>query len=169
MKKFSSSILALVILVFVVLVVKILFGAKPQLAPTSTPEPPIDLTASLSADLMARVNQWRLASSLEAYFWDADLCNFADLRLSQIQNAVLSHSAFYEQAQDVFPDSGFASLAENLASFSSLDKENLELVSEEILLSWLASRSHQQNLEDDFSHSCLRCNSQICIQVFGRY
>ncbi len=131
--------------------------------------PAVDFSSQLSLNLTNKINQWRLDQHQAAYFTNEELCQFAQTRLLQVQPETLSHATFYQEAENVFPDSGFKSLGENLAGFSVLNQDNLSQVSKEIFQAWLTSPAHLQNLQANFSHSCLKCNQQICIQVFGRY
>lgn len=145
------------------------FGFRYVLPSEPAVIPAVDFPSQLSLNLTNKINQWRLDQHHSAYFIDEKLCDFVRIRLLQIQPQALSHAYFYQEAENIFPESGFKSLGENLAKFSVLNQDNLNQVSEEIFQAWLASPAHLQNLQANFSHSCLQCNQQICVQVFGRY
>lgn len=126
---------------------------------------------SLDQLLWQKINHLRIEQNLKPYFADESLCQFANQRLDSMDSRQLSHANFWPEAVEFFPENNFISLAENLSSFQLMQTEQLnsKIVADKILQSWLQSEKHIQNLTADFTHSCLICKNQICIQVFASY
>ncbi len=121
--------------------------------------------------LWQKINYWRTQQNLKPYFADEDLCKFAKERLIDIDLSQLSHANFWPEAKKFFPESNFVSLAENLSSFKLMQagQFNSKIITDKILESWLQSEKHAKNLTANFTHSCLICENQACIQIFASY
>jgi uncharacterized protein YkwD len=116
----------------------------------------------VSNKLWAVVNKWRSTQSLDEYIRDKRLCSYAQVRLLELDGD-LSHQGFFEFEEQVFAETDFAGLGENLAS--GVSQQNLD----EVLENWLNSPEHKRNLGDSFSHACIVCQQSICVQLFARF
>lgn len=118
--------------------------------PTSAPAP------TLSPDkLLSEVQAWRENTGKKQYQPSEFLCSIADKRIVQIQTE-FSHRIFLETKYCLG-----CYLAENLAS--GLYPE------EKTLSGWLASPTHLDNLEKNYTHTCIRTEKNYAVQTFGYY
>lgn len=170
-------VIAIFLLILASLLIFYQFGLA-KIFNQSTPQPTNNQqTTQLSFDqqlnqfLWQDINQWRLNNNLAVYFIDDNLCQFAKDRLNKLNDQQLSHSDFWLLAQDFFPESNFVSLAENLSSYQGKPAKQISAnqLSQQILQAWLDSSDHLNNLKADFSHTCVICQHQVCIQVFAGY
>jgi len=103
------------------------------------------------------VNNWKFGNDGYYYKEDKKLCEYADQRILDIQKD-FSHNKFLEMKKT----DNFDRVAENL----SKDYWGFE---SEVLQAWLRSTSHKKNLEENFTHSCIKCENSYCVQLFGKY
>lgn len=103
------------------------------------------------------VNNWRIAEGKSAYTEDPMLCGMAALRSEEIISD-FNHNGFIEHITQIRGDR-FASIGENLSRGYSNEKE--------LLQAWLDSPKHRENLEADFTYSCINCEYSYCVQLFG--
>jgi len=101
------------------------------------------------------VQSWRVSSNMPAYIKDPSLCEAADKRLFEVKKT-WSHSGFYSLSE-LLPE--FERLGENLSRNMS--------GSQTILEAWLDSPDHKKNLDDDFTHGCIKCGDNFCVHIFG--
>lgn len=106
--------------------------------------------------LWSLIQDWRIASERPPYTVDSKLCDYADSRVKEIQND-FDHQKFV----DMEKSDNFTTLSENASKNTNTEKQTLD--------AWLASHTHRSALEDQYTHSCLRCESNYCVQIFGRY
>lgn len=106
-----------------------------------------------------RVQQWRVDNGKRTYTRDYYLCYIANTRVKEIQTD-WSHNGFWVHVPEMFRH-GYYMIGENLArGFSS---------SESMLNAWLSSDTHRINLENNYTHSCVVCSNNYCVQMFGVY
>lgn len=117
---------------------------------TSFPTPKL-----LYADnLFQLVNEWRTKEGYQPYVKSEFACKFADLRIPQVKKN-WSHEGFTDLHLQLAPDTW---AAENLGKNFSYPSEMLQ--------GWLISPSHRKNLEDSYTHSCIKCDSGYCVHIF---
>lgn len=110
--------------------------------------------------LWSVVNDWKINTSGIGYENNEVLCQQAGLRLKEVQND-WSHDGFNDNAEIAKKTGGFSKVGENLARDY--------LYESEILNEWLSSASHKKNLDDTYTHSCIKCQNNYCVQLFGKY
>lgn len=101
------------------------------------------------------VNTWREDNNLNQYIKDEVLCNYAESRISEIKND-WSHDGFKSMEKI----DNFSWLGENLSKETFGENQTLQM--------WLESPEHRENLEKDFTHSCIKCDNNYCVQIFGK-
>lgn len=144
----------LLILVFLLILSSYLVGFNHGYDSTITVSP---TPYSLDQDrLFNIVNIWKTSQNSEPYIEDSRLCKLAETRLIEIEKN-FSHRDFDKHSRDFFN----ASLGENLSTGYSSEKETFD--------AWLASPTHKENLDKDYSHSCIRCNNNKCVQIFAKF
>ena len=127
------------------------------LLPTPSPTPFVYVPeVADEEDLWTEVNDWKYKEAGYTYSKSAILCEYADIRVEQIKTD-WSHSGF----KAISDSRGFYRLGENLSN--NLDTEYV------ILQSWLNSPTHKANLDENFTHSCIRCEDNYCVHLFGKY
>lgn len=136
--------------------------SQPKYSIESKPDPVI-----LNEKLMWKlVNDWRKNQGKAEYVIDENLCSLADIRVSEIKTN-WSHEGFKERGSsgsDELYSTGFINVGENLAqSTDGWSDEN------SLFYNWLNSPSHKENLDKDYSHSCVKCEDNYCVQLFGKY
>lgn len=134
-------------------VVTFLPTSVPTRALMPTPKP-------FSADkLFQLVNEWRIKEDYQPYKKSEFACNIADIRLSEVK-INWSHDGFHA---DRFCNSE-CTLGENLIRGYVYNEQEPEA-----LKGWLNSSSHRANLEDNYTHSCIKCYSGICVHIFSYF
>lgn len=106
--------------------------------------------------LWSLIQNWRLENNLQPYTKDQNTCNLAYIRTTETQTDN-SHNGFWNHTKD-FLNNG---LAENL--YYGSDKE------QDILNGWLNSPKHRENLDYPYTHSCIHCLNNKCVQIFANY
>ena len=94
------------------------------------------------------------------------LCDYATKRLPENINKI-SHDGFNKSASTLY-NFGFNKIGENLASEYNTEQQTFT--------SWLNSPKHLENLEANFTHSCLKCdtssnllNKNVCVHIFASF
>lgn len=133
------------------------FPVKAQKTVASVPQV---APAQIDEDkLWTVVNEWKYEEDGYSFSKNANLCEYADIRAKQIKTD-WSH----EGVKDFYPliySHGFHNAGENLGR---------DIVREDYLLnSWLNSPTHRANLEKNYTHSCIRCEDNYCVQLFASY
>jgi uncharacterized protein YkwD len=108
--------------------------------------------------LFELIQNWRSSQGKSQYIVSDDLCTIAEKRLEEVK-VKFNHDGF--QTDWVKQSSNMAFIGENLSE--------LFLRNEDVLTGWLNSPGHRENLEDGFTHSCLRCTPYQCVHIFGRF
>ena len=116
---------------------------------------PISFSTVEENGLWTVVNDWKEKESGYRYTSDERLCEQASIRANQIKSD-WSHNGF-----DEVPFFDFKTVGENLAAESNSNNDILTL--------WLTSPTHKENLDENFTHSCIRCEDNYCVQLFGKY
>lgn len=101
------------------------------------------------------VQNWREREELPRYIEHQGLCKLAEKRVEQIKK---------EFKHITFSDADF-----RLAGVNGIISENIISRGSEyvVLQGWLESPSHAAALRrKDFTHSCLRCSGEMCVQLF---
>lgn len=106
------------------------------------------------------VNSWRVENGMTAFAKDENLCDYASLRIDQINEFGFSHDLFRKELPDFMYENSFANVGENL--FEGTDRKE-----KVILLGWLNSPTHRENIEYNWDSSCVRCDSRTCVQIFA--
>lgn len=101
------------------------------------------------------VQDWRVASGLPVYKVDEELCEVVDQRLDETM-INWSHDGFKEAGSGLRYDI----IGENLSK--NFDDPN------RVLIKWLNSPTHRENLEKDFEYTCLKCQDEYCVHWFGK-
>ena len=135
-------------------------SVQPTLTPSPIPLPSPHIFTQ--EKLWEVVNDWRVSQGKPAYKENPWLCSIAEKRMVEIQKD-WSHDGIQRRWNKDM--GGFVWMGENLGK---------EYLSEErMLISWLASPTHRKNLDQNFTHSCIRCQMAgvfpYCVQLFGRY
>lgn len=123
----------------------------PYVAPTSVYIPDDE------NDLFEAVNNWRVQTNRPAYKKSEATCNFASFRAPQLKDDY-SHKGFHEHLKDLPEDQFFS---ENILSSYVYPERSLN--------DWLSSPSHRKALEADYTHSCIKCDSGYCVQIFSYF
>lgn len=106
-------------------------------------------------DLFQTVNEWRIKEGYQPHKKSEFACNVAETRLSETK-INWSHDGF---RYDRFCES--CTISENLAKgFIFADRT---------LNGWLSSPPHRKALEADYTHSCIKCDSGYCVQIFSYF
>jgi uncharacterized protein YkwD len=106
------------------------------------------------------IQDWRQANGKRQYNENAVLCKYAYQRLEEVKTD-WSHDGFWRVSKSAKAESGFTNVGENLAHFMFSNQDYLD--------NWLASPEHKKNLDNNFTESCLRCSTDYCVQLFGKY
>lgn len=121
----------------------------------------IEMTQPLSEHkVWLLVQDWRGSVGKSPYIEDPLLCTYAERRLTEL-NGDFSHDKFYLTSDEIYENSDFSSVGENLA--------RLYYREQDVLDGWLASPSHRENLDMAYTHSCIRCGRVSCVQLFASY
>lgn len=102
------------------------------------------------------INDWKKTQSSEPYIEDSRLCTLAEKRLEEVK-LDWTHDGFWNYKEDFIHEG----LAENLGK----DYET----EEEVFNAWLESPSHRRNLDYSYKYSCLRCEGNNCVHIFGNF
>lgn len=115
--------------------------------------------AELSADkLFQIVNEWRVKEGYQQYEKSEFTCEISNQRLPEIK-INFNHAGF--SAERFCPKDLDCKIGENL-----VEGYNSE---EEAFNSWLNSPTHRNNLESDYTHSCIKCDSGYCVHIFSYF
>lgn len=125
--------------------------------PTYIPPTSVPYVPDTEDDLFQAVNKWRVQTNRLAYKKSTATCDFASFRAPQLKTDY-SHKGFHEHLKNL-PDGQFFS--ENLL-------ENFTL-KEVAIKAWLNSPFHRKALEADYTHSCIKCDSGYCVQIFSYF
>jgi hypothetical protein len=114
-------------------------------------------TPALSQEkLWSLIQNWRRENNLKPYIKDENLCKFAEGRLLEVADD-WSHEGYREKARTML--NGYSMTAENLVKDFNSEYSALN--------AWLNSPSHLGSLKREYTYSCVRCNNNICVQIFG--
>lgn len=111
-------------------------------------------------ELWTIANNWREEQGKTAYTINPILCGFADQRVDEIQTD-FSHKGYLLISENkIHKAGGFYRTGENIARdfFNAND----------VFRSWLSSPTHRENLDENFTESCIRCENNYCVQLFGK-
>ena len=146
------------IFVFITLLLLIvgiyLFIPNKQSSPGKNPA--IDNVELDSYKLWQLIQDWRVKNNYQPYISDQQLCKLASIRLDELKTD-FSHKGFYSHLKDF----SYQTIGENLANDQSSEQEVLD--------GWIASKEHLENLERDYTHSCIQTRGKYSIQMFASY
>lgn len=108
-------------------------------------------------ELWTEVNNWRKLRNYKTYQRDEQLCEYAEVRASEIKTE-FNHDIFIER----FKNHPFE-ISENMVD-STIDNDV-----HTAMYSWLKSTDHREALERNYTHSCIKCNDGYCVQLFSSY
>lgn len=111
-------------------------------------------------DVWGTVQKWRVETNRNQYKIDERLCEYARKRSIEVMSN-FEHTGFNQTSRELLANTGYSKVAENLSSLSANP--------DEIIQAWLDSPEHRKTLEDNYTHSCLKCAGQYCVQIFGTY
>lgn len=132
----------------------------PTILPTLRSFPPQDLHYPDAERLFSLVQVWRESVGKNKYIHSENMCKIAQLRAEESVSD-WSHDKF---SAERFCDE--CTLGENLAR----NYQALEFEPEDgILERWLNSPAHKENLDRNYTHSCIRCVDLNCAHIFGYY
>lgn len=102
------------------------------------------------------INEYRIKANMPSFTESSNVCLMAVKRLSETKSD-WSHNGFFSHVKD-FPNT---KIGENLIKGYASEDRTLQ--------GWLNSPLHKKNLTDNYKYSCLRCESDRCVQVFASY
>lgn len=106
--------------------------------------------------LFELIQDWRINQKLPPYIYSEKLCNFAKLRLKEIE-VEFSHQGYYDHRKEI----NAISLGENLAENQPSEQHTLDM--------WVASPSHLKNLTTPFVYTCIKTEGQKAVQIFANF
>lgn len=109
--------------------------------------------------LMNLVQSWRVKNNLPEYTKSIKTCGVASIRLDEV-SIDFSHDSFLERSKDE-DYWGYNHVGENLAKDYRSESQTLN--------EWLHSASHEANLKDNYTESCIRCSGSTCVHIFAGY
>ncbi len=118
-------------------------------------------TPSFRADedvVWSNIQQWRANNKKKQYVENDVLCNYAIIRLKQT-GANWSQTGFEQLSGEIQKNGNFSKVGENIA--------NDLLENSQYMSRWLSHLSSKQNLDADYSQSCLKCENTRCVQLFA--
>lgn len=108
--------------------------------------------------LIYMIDHYKQGYSGYIYHRDERLCEFASYRLDQIQQEFKHFDK--NDSRSFLSSTKYQMIGENLS-------QGFERP-ESVLRAWLDSKTHKENLDRDFTHSCIRCNNNKCVQIFAK-
>lgn len=113
------------------------------------------------------VNNWKFENFGYKYQKDEILCKYALVRAKEVR-LDWSHDGFDEVTDQIRAENNMGRIGENLASgylgiFAGKNPD------ETALDRWLNSPLHRKNLDENYTHSCIKCKYNNCVQLFGKY
>ena len=118
------------------------------------------------AILWSLIQSYRIDNNLTPFIKDQNLCAYASERLPEVATNY-SHEGFQETAYSKLASLGAGKLGENLVGIQPPIDDISEV---ETLDAWLNSPPHRGAIDDPTNtHSCLRCDTINCVQLFGAY
>jgi uncharacterized protein YkwD len=107
-------------------------------------------------NLFVLINNWRVDKGLPPLIWYQYLCPFSYQRLAQLRTNY-SHDGFYPMVSTM----KYGHYGENLSPGSLANKYALS--------AWENSLEHRENLEGDYTYTCIARDSKTIIQLFAKY
>ncbi len=113
------------------------------------------------AGLWSLIQEWRNTNNLGSYIEDQRLCDIATIRADEQGRSgkLDDHRGFHARY-----DNSPYFLSEN----SVLCNRNV-CANEDILMDWISSPSHAKALTAPYKYSCLRCEGNVCDQIFSNF
>ena len=129
--------------------------------PIQHTEPPVEIQVvvqrSYEEKVFDDVQAWRIENDLPIYIIDEELCPTVLKRLDEIK-IDWSHNGFYSKTKAF--DYRYEIMGENLSRLF-IDPHN-------VLPAWLNSKTHRDNLERNYTHTCIKCTDDRCVHWFGK-
>lgn len=130
---------------------------------TSTVVSSYDASNASETEVWAQVQSYKARTS-KPYIYDQTACEYANSRLEDIKES-FNHNKFRITSKDFMDAHSLRGIGENL-----YERPRLMFIRYAALEEWLKSPSHKTNLDDpDFTHSCIKCDSFGCVQIFTSY
>jgi len=111
-------------------------------------------------DMTKTVNEWSLKNKGYEYEELPTLCEFAKLRVKEIEND-WSHDGFRKLTNQIRKDTNAADLGENLAK-DFADEPG-------VLTGWLNSPPHRKVLDHPYTHMCIETDGNHVVQLFATF
>lgn len=112
----------------------------------------------LTLMVWGEIQDWRVMHGYSEYAYSPDLCGYAWLRLEEIQDD-WSHWGFWIISDSMMEHLELVASGENLAR---------DWGQQSPVDAWLASPSHRENLERNYTVSCLVGKNGDYVQLFGK-
>lgn len=126
------------------------------------PTPPVKAPVDIQPphvnehNLEILVNKYRVSNGLTELPEDSNLCSYASTRAEQIKTE-WDHVPFMNNR---CATTGYGTCGENLAYGYSTEESTLN--------GWINSRSHRENLNRNWTATCIKCSGNYCAQEFGK-
>lgn len=119
----------------------------------------INYKSGINGDsLFKLIQQYRFDNHLRKFKTSNFLCDIARIRLEEVRKS-FSHEGFLVER---FCHSN-CTIGENLAQKYQKNQE------QKLLSDWVDSASHSSILNSNYTHSCLKTDGNIVVQIFGNY
>mgnify|MGYP000845486555 FL=1 len=118
------------------------------------------------AILWSLIQSYRVDNNLTPFIKDQNLCAYANERLPEVAEK-FNHTGFERTAQSKVATLGLSRVVENLVGLYPYTGNSIEVAA---FYAWLNSPPHKKTIDDPANtHSCLRCDTINCVQLFGAY
>lgn len=116
--------------------------------------------------LWSLIQSYRIDNNLAPYIKDQNLCSYANERLPEVAEK-FNHTGFERTSQARVNTFKLAVMAENLVGLYPYTGNSIEVAA---FYAWLNSPPHKKTLDNPtYTHSCLRCDIENCVHLFGAY
>ena len=133
------------------------------LKPVVISSPPPTISPNVVAlKINDATKSFRLTNGLSDLKENLLACDFAEKRLGQMHTS-FSHDLFYKQTDNILATTdGLQLIGENLYSGPVVD-------SNYIFNLWIKSPAHRDNLQKEYTHDCVRCDTEFCVHIFLKF
>jgi hypothetical protein len=106
------------------------------------------------------VNNWRIENNLNDYQKDYFLCGVANEIIENPSHDFSKENPETQEFISIMNENGYS----KYGIIASRDKQS----ERDILYYWITS-AQKDILQDSFTHSCIRCENNYCVQLFAKY